>query len=185
MGREVRNVPPNWQHPNLNPERSPYRSGFQPMYDELFSNTLAQWLEDFDRIRAGNLTEFEREVYTGTFPLAEWLQDEGMPPDPAYYRPWTDAEATWFQVWETVSEGTPVTPPFATKEELVEYLVTHGDFWQQQRWNKGERFMQPNPPGYAREVAEKFVDVGWAPSLVSIRSETGDRIVEGIESVLP
>jgi hypothetical protein len=25
-----------------------------------------------------------------------------------------DKEATWFQAWKTVTEGTPVTPPFAT-----------------------------------------------------------------------
>jgi hypothetical protein len=25
-------------------------------------------------------------------------------------------EATWFQAWETVTEGTPVTPPFATTD---------------------------------------------------------------------
>jgi hypothetical protein len=35
-----------------------------------------------------------------------------------------DKEATWFQAWETVTEGTPVTPPFATTDELVDYLAT-------------------------------------------------------------
>ena len=44
-----------------------------------------------------------------------------------------DKEATWFQAWETVTEGTPVTPPFATTDELVDYLVTRGDFWDQER----------------------------------------------------
>jgi hypothetical protein len=64
--------------------------------------------------------------------LADWLNDWG-PPDPAYYRPWKDDEATWYQVWETESEGTPISPPFATREELVEYLVNNGGFSQVKR----------------------------------------------------
>lgn len=94
--------------------------------------------------------------YTSDWPLAEWLSDEGRPPDPDYYRPWKDEDATWFQVWETVSEGTPVTPPFATKEELVDYLATKGDFWDQRRGD--------GP--WVRTNAEAFVGSGWAPTLM-------------------
>lgn len=183
MGREIRNVPPNWEHPKRDPNKNPYQhKGLQPMYDQHFGDRLAEWLDEFDRIRAGDLSDIERECYASAFPLAEWLQDEGQPPDPAYYRPWKDEEATWFQVWETVSEGTPVTPPFATKEELVNYLVEHGDFWQQKRWKEGDRFMQPDPPGYSREAAEKFVmGSGWAPSFVVVHDEQGTHTASGID----
>ena len=54
-------------------------------------------------------------------------------------------------MYETVSEGTPVTPKFATKEELVEYLVTRGTFYD-------------GP--WKRKVAEAFVKEEWAPSMV-------------------
>lgn len=94
------------------------------MCDLNFDDAFADWLADFDRIRAG-----DRELYPRG--LADWLNDWGRPPDPAYYRPWKGDEATWYQVWETESgdgEGTPITPPFATREELVEYLVNHSDF---------------------------------------------------------
>jgi hypothetical protein len=148
MGREIRQVPPNWTHPKND------RGQDQPMYNEQFSVEFARWLTDFDRVRAGQLTDIERECYP--LGLADWLQDEGNPPDPKYYRPWSDAEATWFQVWETVSEGTPVTPPFETKAELVDYLATHGDFWDQSRGDGA----------WSREAAEKFVGDGWAPSMV-------------------
>lgn len=153
MGREIRMVPPNWQHPKND------RGHEQPMHDQNFADEFARWLADFDRIRVGNLTALERECYAepGMNPLAEWLRDEGSPPDPAYYRPWSDEEATWFQVWETVSEGTPVTPPFATREELVDYLVKNGDFWDQKCGHGG----------YSREQAEAFVNAGWAPSMVT------------------
>jgi hypothetical protein len=155
MGREVRRVPPNWEHPQAKTDGWRHTKGYQPMYDQRFEDRFAEWLAEFDRIRAGNLTEIERECYpTG---LAEWLSDDGVAPDPAYYRPWTDEEATWFQVWETVSEGTPVTPPFATKAELVDYLATNGDFWDQKRGDGS----------WSRDSAERFVKDEWAPSMIA------------------
>lgn len=166
MGREIRMVPPNWRHPKND------RGHEQPMYDENFADHFAKWLADFDRIRAGNLTDIERECYEGDgkIALAEWLRDEGMPRDPAYCRPWRDDEATWFQVWETVSEGTPVSPPFATRGELVDYLVKHGDFWDQRRGHGG----------YSREQAEAFVNAGWVPSMVVQHNQDKVTISEGI-----
>ena len=162
MGREVRKVPPHWQHPERDPDHDSYRrGGLQPMYDEHFETRFAAWLADFDRIRAGNLTDFERKCYP--LGLAEWLIDEGQPPDPTYYRPWKDEEATWFQVWETVSEGTPVTPPFATREELAEYLAKNGDFWDQKRGDGA----------WSLERARQFVESGWAPTGIAVRTAIG------------
>ena len=122
MGREIRRVPANWQHPTVEKYGE---SRKQPMYDWTFDKRFAEWLESFDRIRNGKLDDLERECYPRG--LADWLQDEGNPPDPAYYRPWSDDEAVWYQVWETVSEGTPVSPAFATKEEIIGYLAENGD----------------------------------------------------------
>lgn len=72
---------------------------------------------------------------------------------------WTKTEppaGDGWQVWETVSEGSPVTPVFATAEELMAYLVEGGDAWDRKH---GE-------PGWKQENAEAFVRAGWAPSLV-------------------
>jgi hypothetical protein len=75
-----------------------------------------------------------------------------------------DKEATWFLAWETVTtEGTPVTPPFATTDELVDYLATPGDFWEQE---------QGDGP-WDRKSAEEFVKAGWAPTLIV----TGKQII--------
>jgi hypothetical protein len=181
MGREVRMVPANWDHPQRDERNNRYgHGGYQPMHDQNFDERFAEWLADFDRFRANGPSESEREYYPRG--LADWLQGDGAPPDPTYYRPWRDEDATWFQVWETVSEWTPVTPPFETREALVDYLVEHGDFWQQKRWKEGDRFMQPKPPGHSREAAEQFVmGDGWAPSMVVIRDEHGVRTAEGID----
>lgn len=92
---------------------------------------------------------------------------EGAPPDPEYYRPiFAEGEATWYQVYETVSEGTPVTPPFATKQELIDYLVEYGDFWDQHR---GEG-------GWPREAAKRFAEEEWAVSMMA-------KIVDGTVKV--
>lgn len=175
MGREIRMVPANWKHPKQS-------NGFdQPMCDKHIEAALAEWLEEFDHVRTNGLADKDREFYPRG--LVDWLRDNS-PPDPDYYRPWRDEDATWFQVWETVSEGTPATPPFATKEALVDYLVYHGDFWQQQLWKENDRFMQPTPPGYPREAAEKFVmGTGWAPTFVTMRDESGIHMASGIDTL--
>lgn len=157
MGREIRMVPPNWEHPQRDPENDPYRhGGYQPTYDRHFDDVFSEWLADFDRVRGGELKDFEAECYPNG--LSDWLVDDGAPPNRAYYRTYRDEDATWFQIYETVSEGTPVTPPFATKAELVDYLAANGDFWDQKR-GVGQ---------WQRENAERFVGTGWAPSMVAV-----------------
>jgi hypothetical protein len=91
-----------------------------------------------------------------------YWQWAGDPPDPKYYRPEWTSEPTHYQVYETVSEGTPVTPHFATKEELVEYLVEYGDEWDQLRTVEGRQAAA----GWDRKNAEDFVNREWAPSMI-------------------
>lgn len=61
-----------------------------------------------------------------------------------------------WQVWETVSEGSPITPVFPTKEGLIDYLAQRGDLWDQHRGEGGW--------GIAR--ASAFVNAGWVPSMI-------------------
>lgn len=67
----------------------------------------------------------------------------------------------WWQVWETVSEGSPVTPAFESALELINYLVKNGDQWDQ---NRGEG-------GWTLKNATTFVQNAWAPSGVVINGE--------------
>ena len=167
MGREIRRVPPNWNHPTV--MRSYGREGKQPMHNETYAEARAEWLEGLRKWEAGE--DPDRESYKnddGSY--QDYWEWSGSPPDRAYYRPWADDEATWFQLWETVSEGTPVTPPFATKEELAQHLAEYGDEWDQSRAMKPDEarlFGIPfGKPGWGIERARAFVDVGWAPSMV-------------------
>lgn len=67
-----------------------------------------------------------------------------------------------WQLWETVSEGSPVSPVFATADELATWMSDpeRGDQW------------------VPSDVAAKFIAEGWAPSLVA-SPETG--VVGGVE----
>ena len=68
-----------------------------------------------------------------------------------------------WQVWETVSEGAPITPVFPTAEALIDWLVLEGCHSDPERtW---ERFVEWNPP-LRRSAAEAFVTAGWAPSMI-------------------
>lgn len=158
MGREIRKVPPHYVHPTD-------RHGKVPMRQQTYTEALAEWQADYDRFQRGELTEYERK-YCST--EVAWLADNPKPKDGPYYRTWSDEEATWIQVWETVSGGTPVSPPFATPNELVEYLIQGGDEWDRKHGRRG----------YTRHQAEAFVRDGWVPSAVI----QGGVMYQGIES---
>ena len=172
MGRELRMVPPNWDHPVV--VRRNGREGYQPMCRGSFEEAAADWKKDFAKWEAGEREEYIDEESR----KLEFWEYSGGPPDRAYYCPWSEEDATWFQVWETVSKGTPVTPPFATREELIDYLVENGDFWDQQRRREGCTVMNCDP--WSRESAERFVNgIDWAPSLVV----TGGAVHSGVEAM--
>lgn len=71
-------------------------------------------------------------------------------PDPADYMPVFDvpADELGWCLYQTVSEGTPTTPVFATAEELIEHLVTVGEDYDQKP--------------YRREAAEQLVRTGFS-----------------------
>ena len=156
MGREIRRVPPNWEHPKD-------KGKYVPLLDESYANARREWIDAFDLWREGKHPEQIK------YPNKSWVKDQDWweydsPPNRESYRPDFAEPPTWFQVYENVSEGTPVSPPFATKEELVEYLVEHGDFWSE--------------GGFSRKAAEAFVKDEYAPSMII----ADGKITVGIES---
>lgn len=178
MGREIRRVPANWEHPK---SEDPYgRERLQPMYDSTFADAASEWKEAFAAWERG-----ERPSYCSEDSKhLEYWEWENSPPTREYYRPWKDDEATWFQLWETVSEGTPVTPPFATKEELADHLAEHGDAWDQERCNDPGSCrlfgLTPGKPGWGKKKAYAFVmGDGWAPSMVAV----GGQVMSGVDFV--
>jgi hypothetical protein len=86
---------------------------------------------------------------------------EGM--DPAImeaHNAWEEyepPEGPGYQLWETVSEGSPISPVFPTRETFIEYLTSKGS---------------------TRSAAECFTESGWTPSAVVV---PGKGFVSGIE----
>ena len=174
MGREIRRVLPNWEHPQkdrYDPTSGHTDKCYQPLYDRTCEDAWREWQNEFtiwqngehDRVRG----EYGEADYPKDQPYTAFCQWHGMPPNPEYYRPqWKEDEATWWQVYESVSEGTPASPPFETQDELIDYLVENGDFWDQSRRKEGRSTMPCEP--WSRKQAEAFVrGPGWAPSLVA------------------
>ena len=134
MGRELRRVPVNWEHP-----RDVFGQ-LQPLYDRAYEDAAKEWLARFMAYRP--------EDHNGEY----YWDYAGPPPDKHYYRPaWTEAEATHFQVYETVTEGTPVSPVLPTRETVAEWLQRPGKY-----------------QGYRKAAAEAFARDGWAPSGVLV-----------------
>lgn len=156
MGREIRRVPPNWVHPTrehirFKNGRLQYVTEHQPMHERSYAKDAAEWQAECAKWAAGTHENFAK--YGADHPFYwEW---DGNPPDKDYYVPY-DSDAlgddAWYQLYQTVSEGSPISPPFATQQELIDHLATIGDDWD-------------GP--WARANAERFVlGTGWAPSMI-------------------
>lgn len=158
MGREIRMVPPNWDHPKVDRHG---RLDYQPMYDRTFAQAATEWKAGFAAWERGERSPYMSAEYRDN---EFWEYEGGPPEDRAFYRIWKDEDATWFQLWETVSEGTPVSPPFATKQELADYLAENGDFWDQKR----------GAGGWGKKSASAFVEAGSAPSMMMV----GGQVIE-------
>lgn len=141
MGRECRRVPATWQHP-INE-----KGQLVPLYDESFEEASSQWKKGY----ADYQNKPEPRVEGGFYEFWEW--DVG-PPERDSYRPhWKEEERTHFQMYETVSEGTPLSPVFDTPEKVARWCADHPD----ECWGKSS---------YKSWLA--VAKGGWAPSFVMI-----------------
>ena len=140
MGREIRRVPADWSHPMNGKHHAPLRDGFNA--------ALAAW-ED---ARAKHpdcpkAKEYSFEEWYGSRPLA----DDYMPDWPAEQR-------THYQMYENTSEGTPISPVFASPEEVARWCADNG------------------ASAFAHETASyeswlRIASGGWAPSMAVVDGE--------------
>jgi hypothetical protein len=70
----------------------------------------------------------------------------------------------WYQLYEGVSEGTPLSPAFSTKEELINWLKNNKDYWDKQ-WTENQ--------------ARKIVELGYSPSGIM----TGGKFYNSMEAL--
>lgn len=116
MGRELRMVPPDWEHPRRED------GTYQPKHNRSFSKAVAEWKAQFAKWEAG-----ERSEYCSAEPGMEFWEYDGNPPERDYYMPeWPAESRTHFQMYEDTSEGEPISPVFADIETLAHWLADNG-----------------------------------------------------------
>ena len=146
MGREVRRVPADWQHP-----KDEFTGKYRPLYPG-------------DRYLP-RATEFMEKANSEG--LQEAIDSCGQAPDVNDYMPnWEPEICTHYMMYEDTSEGTPISPAFATPEELARWLADTG----------------ASAFGYDTATYEQWLRVargGWAPSAV-YTPETG--LVSGVQA---
>lgn len=97
MGREVRMVPKDWEHPKD-------RKGEYIPMDEHFPYNAEE--------------------------IKEGLRDKWLVNEPPNYGikvmpQWPESERTHYQMYETTTEGTPISPVMETPEALARWLADH------------------------------------------------------------
>lgn len=96
---------------------------------------------------------------------------EAYPGQRAEAEAWTQTEppkGEGWQLWETTSEGSPISPVFAIAEDLATWMSNPD------RTDRYAKDWMPYP------AAMQFIKAGWAPSLVSV---AGGEVVQGAEWV--
>lgn len=110
----------------------------------------------------------EREGIDDTCPTckghASLEKYEGQRAEAEAWEPTDPPKGDGWQLWETVSEGSPVSPVCATADELAAWMSDpeRGDRWVPQ------------------EAARKFIDAGWAPTGVLT---PGRGYASGVEAI--
>lgn len=112
MGREVRRVPADWQHPqDQNGQFVPLMYGYNAEA-ERYQKEKEGW-------ESGDFPSYAT-AESRFMTYEEWA---GEAPRQSDYMPDFDASvATHWQMYETTSEGTPISPVFASPEELALWL---------------------------------------------------------------
>ena len=167
MGREVRRVPADWQHPKewrwdaqgRRVERyKPLLPGenYQPRVDE--------WDEECAKWKAGWRPEHCTDPEHRAMAYEQWA---GQRPHRDDYMPnWPAEQRTHLMMYEDTSEGTPISPAFETPEELAQWLVD----------NKASAF---GSKGASYEGWLRVARGGWAPSMVA----TAEGVTSGVDAL--
>lgn len=167
MGREVRRVPADWQHPKHQvPDWHTTRmvERYKPLYPgDGYQPRVDEWDAECALWKRG---EHEDQKDEGERPEC-YEQWAGQRPHRDDYMPnWPTEQRTHLMMYEDTTEGTPISPAFATPEELARWLVDNG----------------ASAFGSSTGSYEGWLRVargGWAPSMVA--SAAG--VVSGVDAL--
>lgn len=119
MSREVRKVPANWKHPKDE------KGHLIPLFGDSLRERVTKWDEEVERWNKGfyrlSGDEWKPKGFdqSGTYENRDgsWLKEYEYMPD------WPESERTHYQMYETITEGTPISPVMETPEALARWLA--------------------------------------------------------------
>lgn len=121
MGREIRMVPANWNHPAKVVDRGNIQ--FVPLLGGSFPERASQYAAEKEKWDHGEFPDWAGEESK----KLSFEEFEGQAPNADDYMPeWKLEEKTHLMMYEDTSEGTPISPAFATPEELARWLTENG-----------------------------------------------------------
>lgn len=128
MGREVRMVPKDWEHPkDENGHYIPLYEGSRTKHNLPFSEKIAQWDEEKEMWAKGLRRSFSNDDFVPVdekdrkLPFEDWAGERPIVED--FMPEWSDKERTHLQMYEDCTEGTPISPVMKTPEELARWLA--------------------------------------------------------------
>lgn len=131
MSREIRRIPIGWAHPS----------------DGQYPNGEIRYIPLMGR------SDYDQH-------LQDTRNNGGSDPNPAAYMPaWPAGTPLGWCLYETVSEGTPVSPVFATEQQFVDWLVFEA--------------------GMSLAGAQRLLRTGWAPTGIEVHG----RYMPGLQAV--
>lgn len=125
MGREVRRVPADWQHPkHWTTGLRGLEERYKPLFPgENYQSRVDEWDEECSKWKRGEFPDYADEE-SRKLTFEQW---NGQRPHRDDYMPnWPESERTHCMMYEDTSEGTPISPAFATPEELARWLADTG-----------------------------------------------------------
>lgn len=122
MGRQVRRVPRDWQHPQ---EWRRGRLEFVPLLAGPFKATHEEWIADKAAWDRGERPKYWQQGSTNDY--VQWAGPEPLAAD--YMPEWPEAERTHWQMYENTSEGTPISPVMETPHALARWLADNNASW--------------------------------------------------------
>lgn len=114
-------VPADWQHPK------DHRGHLRPLHDG-YNAAVAEWDEGHAKWNLGLRRDWSgggwKSLDGSESSYSEWV---GERPRKADYMPdWPKEQRTHLMMYETCTEGTPISPAFQTPEECARWLADNG-----------------------------------------------------------
>lgn len=144
MGRELRRVPENWEHPKDENGR------YIPMFNIYYGDVLKEWLEGNEKWENGTHPDLAcNPELKEEYPFyAMWDSF----PDPKHFqiKKYSEEELTHIQLYENTSQGTPKSPIFPKEDldKLCEYAAENCTVFGYRKTTKEE---------WKRMLSEGFV----------------------------